>query len=64
MLTSNMINEESPKVQELIQKHEKVFQELLMKLPPKREIKSNQDQIPSTSNRIDIHIIKKLKLRD
>lgn len=34
-----MISEESPVVQELIPKHTKVFQDLPMKLPPKREIK-------------------------
>jgi len=33
-----MINEESPELQELIQKHEKVFQDLPMKMPPNKEI--------------------------
>lgn len=33
-----MISEESPEVNELIQNHEKVFQDLPMKFPPKREI--------------------------
>eukprot|EP00253_Pinus_taeda_P024413 PITA_24413 len=48
-----MINEESLVVQELIQKHEKVFQELRMKLPPKREIK-HTIKVKSGSNPINI----------
>jgi len=38
MLSAMMISEESPEVQDLIQKHEKVFQDLPMKMPPNREI--------------------------
>lgn len=38
MLTSNLVNRESPEVQELIQNHEKVSEDLPMKMPPKREI--------------------------
>lgn len=38
MLSANMTNEESPEIQGLIRKHEKVFQDLPMKMPPNREI--------------------------
>ena len=38
ILSTKMINEGSPEVQGLIQKHEKVFQDLPMKMPPNREI--------------------------
>jgi len=39
MLSAKVISKVSPKVQELIQKHEKVFQDLPMKMPPNKEIK-------------------------
>ena len=51
-LTSNLINEEVPKVRELIQKHEKVFQDLPMNLPPKREIE-HTIEVKSGSNPIN-----------
>jgi hypothetical protein len=38
MLSANMTREESPEIQDLIRKHEKVFQDLPMKMPPNREI--------------------------
>ena len=38
MLSENMTREESPEIQDLIQKHEKIFQDLPMKMPPNREI--------------------------
>ena len=53
MLTSNLVNKEAPKVQELNQKHEKVFQDLPMKLPPKREI-NHTIEVKSGSNPINI----------
>ena len=39
MLSANMINKESPEIQDLIQKHGKIFQDMPMKMPPNREIK-------------------------
>ena len=38
MLSTKMINEVSLEVQGIIQKHEKIFQDLPMKIPPNREI--------------------------
>ena len=38
MLSTKRNYEESPQVQEIVQKHEKVFQDLLMKMPPNWEI--------------------------
>ena len=38
MLSANMTKEESPEIQDLIRRHEKVFQDLPMKMPPNREI--------------------------
>lgn len=38
MLSTNMTSEESPEIQDLIRKHEKVFQDLPMKMLPNREI--------------------------
>ena len=38
MLSANMTREKSPEIQDLIRKHEKVFQDLPMKMPPNREI--------------------------
>lgn len=38
MLSTKVIGEESLEIQELIQKHEKIFQDLPMKMPPNREI--------------------------
>ena len=38
MLFANMTSEESPEIQDLIRKHEKVFQDLPMKMSPNREI--------------------------
>ena len=53
MLTSNLVNEEALEVQELIQKHEKVFQDLSMKMPPKREIE-HTIEVKAGSNPINI----------
>lgn len=55
MFTSNQVNEEAPEVQELIQKHEKAFQDLPMKLPPKREIE-HTTKVKSGSNPINIKL--------
>jgi len=38
MLSANMTREVSPEIQDLIWKHEKVFQDLPIKMPPNREI--------------------------
>ena len=38
MLFANMTREESPEIQDMIRKHEKIFQDLPMKMPPNREI--------------------------
>ena len=38
LLTCEGYDYKSPEVQELIQKHHKVFQELTMELPPNRKI--------------------------
>lgn len=48
-----MVNEESLEVQELIQKHEKVFQDLPMKMLSKREIE-HTIEVKATSNTINI----------
>lgn len=53
MLPLNMVNEEAPKVQELIQNHEKVFQGISMKMLSKREIE-HTIEVKARSNPINI----------
>ena len=53
MKMNKMISEESPVVQELIQKHEKVFQDFPIKFPPKREIE-HTIKVKSRSNPVNI----------
>jgi len=55
MLSSNLVNEEAPEVQELIQKHEKVFQDLPIKMPPKREIE-HTIEVKAGTNPINIKL--------
>ena len=54
MLSANMISEESPKIQDLIQKREKLFQDLPMKMPPNREIE-HTIEVKAGSDPVNIH---------
>ena len=60
MLTCEGVDCNPPKIQELIQKHHKVFQELPMELSPNRNIEHLIEIEPgenlSISNHIDIHL--------
>jgi len=53
MLSANMTSEESPEIQHLIRKHEKVFQDLPMKMLPNREIE-HTIEVKACSNPVNI----------
>eukprot|EP00253_Pinus_taeda_P006192 PITA_06192 len=53
MLSANMTSEESPEIQDLIRKHEKVFQGLPLKMLPNREIE-HKIEVKAGSDQVNI----------
>ena len=53
MLSVSMTKEESPEIQDLTRKHEKVFQDLPMKMPPNSEIE-HRIEVKAGSDPINI----------
>jgi hypothetical protein len=51
---SELVNIDPPKIQKLIQKNKKVFQDLPLELPPKREIE-HIIEVKSESNPVNIN---------